>query len=85
MTAPNIPTLEAALTDAQAAEQEAIEAAARHTALHQCHALKAHIAQLRTRASKEKQLPRQVALNLEIRTAKATLDQLLASLASPQS
>ncbi|APW46662.1 DUF4391 domain-containing protein [Rhodoferax antarcticus] len=58
-------------------------AAIRRTALHQCHDLKAHIAQLRTQASKEKQLPRQVAQNLQIRTAKATLDQLLASLSRP--
>ena len=55
-------------------------AAARRAALHQCHDLKARIAQLRTQANKEKQLPRQVALNLEIRTAKSELDQLLASL-----
>ena len=55
-------------------------AAARRSAIHQCHDLKTRIAQLRTQASKEKQLPRQVALNLEIRTAKSTLDQLLASL-----
>lgn len=75
----------AALTGQFTTSPNRVEAAARRTALHQCHDLKAHIAQLRTRASNEKQLPRQVALNLEIRTAKATLDQLLASLASPQS
>lgn len=55
-------------------------AATRRSALHQCLDLKTRISQLRAQANKEKQLPRQVALNLEIRQAKTTLDQLLACL-----
>lgn len=70
----------AALTGKFTTSPSRAAAAARRSALHQCLDLKARIAQLRAQASKEKQLPRQVALNLELRTAKSTLDQLLAAL-----
>lgn len=53
------------------------DAAARRATLHQCVELKTSIAQLRTQAAKEKQMPRQVALNLEIRSAQASLQDLL--------
>lgn len=52
-------------------------AAERRAALHQCQDLKARIAQLRAQAGKEKQLPRQVELNLQIRTAQAQLNKHL--------
>lgn len=55
-------------------------AAERRAALHRCHDLSAQITQLRARAGKEKQLPRQVELNLQIRAAQAQLDALLPSL-----
>ena len=70
----------AELTDQFTPSASPEAAATQRTALQQCHDLKARIAQLRAQASKEKQLPRQVTLNLEIRTANSTLDQLMASL-----
>ena len=52
-------------------------AAGRRAALHQCQDLKAQIIQLRAQAGKEKQLPRQVELNLQIRAAQAQLNEQL--------
>jgi len=59
-------------------------AAQRWAALHQCQELKAQITQLRAQAGKEKQLPHQVALNLQIRAAQASLTEQLSLLAGPQ-
>lgn len=52
------------------------QAAARHAALQDCRQLKAQIAQLRSQAEKEKQIPRQVALNQEIHAAQSQLQAL---------
>ena len=51
-------------------------ATARHTALRQCRQLRDSVAQLRTRAEKERQLARQVALNHEIRAGQTRLQAL---------
>lgn len=59
-------------------------AAQRRAALHQCQDLKAKIVMLRARAGKEKQLPRQVELNLQIRTAQAQLKEQLCLLNGSQ-
>jgi hypothetical protein len=47
------------------------QAAARREALRECARLDAEIARLRTTAAKEKQMPRQVALNLKLKRAEA--------------
>jgi hypothetical protein len=63
-------TFQPSLTRAQAVE--------RHQALQQCRELQARLQQLRTQASKERQMARQIQLNTEIRG----LTQQLAALAS---
>ena len=55
-------------------------AAARHLALQQCRELDVRIANLRSAARKEKQLPRQIAMNLEIQTLTAQRAQSTLSL-----
>lgn len=55
-------------------------AAARHLALQQCRELDVRIANLRSAAIKEKQLPRQIAMNLEIKTLIAQRAQYTFSL-----
>ena len=55
-------------------------AAARHLALQQCRELDVRIANLRSGARKEKQLPRQIAMNLEIQTLTAQRAQSTLSL-----
>lgn len=52
------------------------QAAARHAALQDCRQLQAQIAQLRSQADKERQMPRQVALNQEIHAAQSRLQAL---------
>lgn len=52
------------------------QAAARHAALQDCRQLQAQIAQLRSQADKERQMPRQVALNQEIHAAESRLQAL---------
>ena len=52
------------------------QATARHTALQKCRQLRDSVAQLRALAVKERQLARQVALNHEIRTGQAQLQNL---------
>ena len=52
------------------------QATVRHAALLQCRQLRDSMAQLRTLAEKERQLARQVALNHEIRTGQAQLQNL---------
>jgi len=52
------------------------QAAARHAALQDCRQLQAQIAQLRSQADKERQMPRQVALNQEIHAAQNRLQAL---------
>ncbi|MGE0429375.1 MAG: DUF4391 domain-containing protein [Hydrogenophaga sp.] len=52
------------------------QAAARHAALQDCRQLHAQIAQLRSQADKERQMPRQVALNQEIHAAQSRLQAL---------
>ena len=47
-----------------------------HTALQKCRQLRDSVAQLRALAVKERQLARQVALNHEIRTGQAQLQNL---------
>ena len=56
------------------------EAATRREALRECVLLDAEIARLRTTAAKEKQMPRQVALNLEVKRAEAARAAALARL-----
>ena len=56
------------------------QASARHLALQQCRELDVRIANLRSAASKEKQLPRQIAMNLEIKTLTAQRAQSTLSL-----
>lgn len=55
-------------------------AAAQRLALQRCIDLDSQIAQLRGAAVKEKQLPRQVALNLEVKRLAAERAELIASL-----
>lgn len=52
------------------------QAAARQAALQDCRQLQAQIAQLRSQADKERQMPRQVALNQEIHAAQSRLQAL---------
>jgi hypothetical protein len=52
------------------------QAAARHAALQQLRLLRAQAAELRARASKERQLARQVALNEELQAVLAQAEQL---------
>ncbi|MFT7775354.1 DUF4391 domain-containing protein [Roseateles sp.] len=52
------------------------QAAARHVALQDCRQLQVQIAQLRSQADKERQMPRQVALNQEIHAAQSRLQAL---------
>jgi hypothetical protein len=52
------------------------QAAARHAALQHCRQLQVQIAQLRSQADKERQMPRQVALNQEIHAAQSRLQAL---------
>ncbi|MCC6868771.1 MAG: DUF4391 domain-containing protein [Burkholderiales bacterium] len=56
------------------------QAAMRREALRECVRLDAEIARLRTAAAKEKQVPRQVALNLELKRAEAARAAALARL-----
>lgn len=56
------------------------QAAARREALRECARLDAEIARLRVVAAKEKQMPRQVALNLELKRAEAARAAALARL-----
>jgi hypothetical protein len=56
------------------------QAANRREALRECARLDAEIARLRTTAAKEKQMPRQVALNLELKQAEAARADALARL-----
>ena len=55
-------------------------AAAQRLALQRCIEIDTQIAQLRSEATKEKQLPRQVALNLEIQRLRKERDTAVASL-----
>lgn len=55
-------------------------AAQRRKALRQCQALDVKISQLRTQASKQKQMARQVAVNLEIKTLLEQRQQVMARL-----
>lgn len=52
------------------------QATARHAALQDCRQLQAQIAQLRSQADKERQMPRQVALNQEIHAVQSRLQAL---------
>ena len=52
------------------------QAVARHAALQQSRQVQSRMAQLRALAEKEKQLPRQVALNQELRASQAELAAL---------
>ena len=56
------------------------QATARRAALHRCHELDAKISSLRAAASKEKQMARQVAVNLEIKALLAERQQAANSL-----
>ncbi len=56
------------------------QATARRAALHRCHELDAKISSLRAAASKEKQMARQVAVNLEIKALMAERQQAANSL-----
>lgn len=66
----------AAQTGCYQASRSRAQAEARHAALQQCRQVKARMAQLRTQAEKEKQLPRQVLLNQELRSQQAELEAL---------
>lgn len=57
-----------------------LQATARRAALHRCHELEARISGLRAAASKEKQMARQVAVNLEIKALLAERQQAANSL-----
>lgn len=63
----------AIVTGSFALAENAEYAAARHNALRECGVLYEEIAHLRTRAAKEKQIPRQVELNLELKRIEAEL------------
>ena len=63
----------AIVTGSFALAQNAEYAAARHNALRECGVLYEEIAHLRILAAKEKQIPRQVALNLELKRIEAEL------------
>lgn len=56
------------------------QAAARRASLHQCRDIEQQIATLRTTAAKEKQIARQVALNLEIKVLQAKREQTASKL-----
>lgn len=58
------------------ASQDRAQAVARHAALQKCRQVQARMAQLRAQAEKEKQLPRQVSLNQELRASQAELEAL---------
>lgn len=74
-------SLEAArLTGTFACLPEAERRAARREALRECARLEAEIVRLRTAAKKEKQMARQVALNLELKRAEAVRAAALAQL-----
>jgi len=62
------------------ASQDRAQAVARHAALQKCRQVQARMAQLRSQAEKEKQLPRQVALNQELRASQTELEALQGSL-----
>ena len=63
----------AMVTGSFALAENAEYAAARHNALRECGVLHEEIAHLRTLAAKEKQIPRQVELNLELKRIEAHL------------
>lgn len=72
--------LAARITGRFAVAKSPDQAAARREALRQCARLDAEIARLRAVAAKEKQVPKQVALNLELKRAEAARTEALARL-----
>jgi hypothetical protein len=66
--------LAARITGTFAMSSSASHAALRRKALDECAELETEITRLRAAATKERQMPRQVALNLELKRAEAARD-----------
>lgn len=70
----------AAITGHFVRSENAEHATARHTALHRCREIDAEVARLRLAAGKEKQMARQVAVNMEIKALLAERERAAANL-----